>query len=85
MSGSNGTVIADLEKNATERVRVTLTEYNGRNLCDIRVYTEYKSSGEVGPTKKGVSLRVEMLPALIAALTEAHGKAVASGGGGGGR
>ena len=77
MSGSNGngTVIADLEKNASERVRVTLTEYNGRALCDVRVYTEYKTTGEIGPTKKGISFRVEMLPALIAALTEAHGKA----------
>lgn len=83
MSASNGagTVVADLEKNATERVRITLTEYNGRDLCDIRVYTEYKTTGEIGPTKKGVSLRVEMLPALISALTEAHAKAVAAGGG----
>lgn len=83
MSGGtgNGTVIADLEKNASERVRVTLTEYNGRALCDVRVYTEYKTTGEIGPTKKGVSVRVEMLPALISALTEAHAQATASGGG----
>ena len=84
----DGILIADLEKNATERTRVQLVTYNGRHLVDARVFTTYKSSGQIGPTKKGISVRVDQLPALIAALTEAHSRAAAlgwTGDGAGGR
>lgn len=74
-NSGDGILIADLEKNATERTRVQLVTYNGRHLVDARVFTEYKSSGEIGPTKKGISVRVDQLDALIDALTAARTKA----------
>ena len=61
-------IIAQFEKNATEVVRVSLTEYRGRKLIDIRVY--YDDSGEYRPTKKGVSLSVDVYPDLKRALLE---------------
>ena len=54
-------LIEQFEKNATEVVRVSLTEYRGRKLVDVRVYYS-DSEGQYRPTKKGVSLSVDVYP-----------------------
>jgi Transcriptional Coactivator p15 (PC4) len=60
-------LIAQFEKNATEVVRVSLTEYRGRKLVDVRVhYTD--DEGQYRPTKKGVSLSLEIYPDFKRAL-----------------
>jgi hypothetical protein len=51
-------VIAQFEKNATEVIRISLTEYRGRKLIDARVYYS-DDEGQFRPTKKGISLAVE--------------------------
>jgi len=69
-------VIATLEKNRRERVRVALDEFEGVKLIDLRVTVEMTTtSGLYSPTKKGLSLRVEQLPALVVALVAAEAKA----------
>lgn len=50
-------VITQFEKNATEVVRVSLTEFRGHKLIDMRVYYS-DDEGQYRPTKKGVSLSV---------------------------
>jgi len=62
-------LIAQFEKNATEVVRVSLTEYRGRKLVDVRVYYS-DDEGQYHPTKKGVSLSVEVYPDFKRALLE---------------
>jgi len=62
-------LIAQFEKNATEVVRVSLTEYRGRKLLDVRVYYS-DDEGQYRPTKKGVSLSVEVYPDFKRALLE---------------
>jgi hypothetical protein len=62
-------LIAQFEKNATEVVRVSLTEYRGRKLVDVRVYYS-DDEGQYRPTKKGVSLSVEVYPDFKRALLE---------------
>lgn len=52
-------VIAQFEKNATEVVRISLTEYRGHKLIDMRVYYS-DDEGQYRPTKKGVSLSVNL-------------------------
>lgn len=70
------TVIAVLPKNRRESLRIALDQYQGSNLVDLRVVVELsESSGLATPTRKGVALRVEMLPALIEALGKAEAKA----------
>ena len=54
-------LIEQFEKNATEVVRVSLTEYRGRKLVDVRVYYS-DSEGQYRPTKKGVSLSLDVYP-----------------------
>jgi hypothetical protein len=60
-------VIAQFEKNATEVVRVTLTEYRGHKLFDMRVYYS-DDEGQYRPTRKGVSLSVGLYPEFKRAL-----------------
>jgi predicted phosphoadenosine phosphosulfate sulfurtransferase len=50
-------VIVQFEKNATEVVRVSLTEYRGHKLVDLRVYYS-DDEGQYRPTKKGIALAV---------------------------
>jgi len=54
-------LIEQFEKNAAEVVRVSLTEYRGRKLVDVRVYYS-DAEGQYRPTKKGVSLNVDVYP-----------------------
>ena len=73
-------VIANLEKNRQERLRIALDQYQGVDLIDIRVTTRMTEATDVwSPTKKGLSLRVVMLPDLIAALQRAEADARALG------
>ena len=51
-------LIAQFEKNATEVVRVSLREFRGRKLVDVRVYYT-DDEGEYRPTRKGISLSVD--------------------------
>ncbi len=73
---SQPTVIAVLPKNRRESLRIALDQYQGSNLVDLRVVVELsETSGLATPTRKGVALRVEMLPDLIEALGKAEAKA----------
>ena len=60
-------LIAQFEKNATEVVRVSLTEYRGRKLVDVRVHYA-DDEGQYRPTKKGVSLSLDVYPDFKRAL-----------------
>jgi hypothetical protein len=61
-------------KNNSETVRVTANTFQGHDLIDIRIYAKNFSTGEVGPTRKGISLNVDVVPELINALTWALGQ-----------
>ena len=65
----NGNVITSFQKNALEEVRVSLSEYKGHNLVDIRIYY-VDDKGEKRPTKKGISLSVELYASLKKAIDE---------------
>ncbi len=60
----------DIAKNTLEVIRVQRTEYRGKALVDVRVWTHKDSTptGELIPTKKGVSFRRELLPEVVKAL-----------------
>ena len=64
-------VIKDIEKNASNKIRISLTEFKGYDLVDLRVYYE-DEEGEYKPTKKGIALKPEMIPLVIEGLQEAE-------------
>ena len=56
----------------------SLGSYAGLKLVDVRTFMDLRD-GVRRATKKGVSLKVERLPELIAALELAHAEAVTRG------
>src|SRR4051794_20130335 len=60
---ADGTLIATIEKNVSEEIRVSLTEFKGHSLVDVRVFA---GDGERRATKKGVTFNVSKLSDVIA-------------------
>ena len=67
--------ITTIEKNKREEIRIALTAYQGHDLCDVRVFAEPYAGDEWISTKKGISLSVAKLPALIEGLQVAEREA----------
>jgi hypothetical protein len=63
-------VISQVTKNARETVFLSLSEYKGHRLIDIRVHVPGDEEGDWVPTRKGVSLAVGLYPAFKQALAE---------------
>jgi len=63
-------LIAEFNKNAGEVVRIQLTEYDGKQLLDIRVWVQ-NDKGEFVPTRKGISLRIDLVDSLKVAIDKA--------------
>ena len=65
----SGTLIAVVPKNQREEIRVSIDQFKGTELLDVRIFANFDDGdGERRPTKKGISVKVERLPELIAAL-----------------
>ena len=67
-----GPVIACIEKNRSQDVRIRLCELHGQMYVDVRVFTEVKGDDVRHPTKKGVALKVERVPELVDGLLSAE-------------
>jgi hypothetical protein len=64
--------IAIIAKNSIEDIRVMWSEYKGHRYLDIRVYIEIEGKADKVPTKKGVTLRPDLIPELMKALESAQ-------------
>jgi hypothetical protein len=69
-------VIATFAKNARETVRVMLTTFQKRDLLDIRSCIQ--GDKELVPTKKGITISIDLIPKLIEALNKAEEELKAS-------
>lgn len=67
-------LIAKIEKNNTEEVRVQLRKWKDRWNIDVRVYYPEKN-GTMAPAKAGIALSVDKLPELEEAITAAAERA----------
>ena len=77
---SSQSALATIRKNALEEIRVGLSEFNGHDLLNIRIWTEPRNGGaERIPTKAGICCNVRLLPELIDALQKAEAQARAGG------
>ena len=59
--------VIEIQKNAVETIRVHPGECEGVDLIHARIWYG-DPTGEVRPTKKGLSLRPELWPEVIAAI-----------------
>jgi hypothetical protein len=66
--------IARFEKSSYEEVRVDISEWKTQKYLNLRVWINprYEQDGEPKPTKKGITLNIELLPKLIEALKKAE-------------
>lgn len=67
--------VASVGKNAREEIRVVLDEFKGSQLVDMRAFASFSAANVPMPTKKGLSIRAEILPELIHALEKARDEA----------
>ena len=58
----------DMMKTESGRLRLSRSEFKGVERIDVRHFYLDKDSGEFKPTKKGVSIPIEKIPALIKRL-----------------
>lgn len=63
-------VISQVTKNAREVVFLSLSEFKGHRLIDIRVHVPGDQEGDWVPTRKGVSLAVGLYPSFKKALAQ---------------
>lgn len=63
-------LIGEIQKNSTERIRVSTEVYKDHEFIDVRVYFD-GGSGELKPTKKGIAIAPEKVNALIDLLKKA--------------
>ncbi len=68
------THIATIRKNVREDLRVTLDEFRGHHLLNLRVWFDVGDE-EQRPGKQGVAIRLDLLPHIRAALFEAEERA----------
>jgi hypothetical protein len=62
-------LLYEFEKNAAERVRAELTNWNGRDVFNLRVFFDAgNGTPDWRPTKKGLTIRTELIPDLKKAV-----------------
>ena len=70
-NGDNGrSELARLERSQAQHVVASDSLYRGVHRFDLREWSNYPHGGEHRPTKKGISLTVDELPAMIVAMQE---------------
>jgi len=57
-----------IKKNSRESIVISQTEFKGNALVDMRIFFTNKD-GDLSPTKKGLSIRLEKLDELVATLS----------------
>lgn len=68
----NNKLIYEFRKNATEKIKVELSNYRGIEVINIRVY--YNSDvakDEWKPSPKGITMRADLIPELKKAIDKA--------------
>lgn len=62
-------LVKTFEKNKFQEIRVSVTEYQGNDLIDIRTWTLPQGSTEKVATAKGISINVKLFPQLKEAVS----------------
>ncbi len=67
---SNNILIAKIRKSSVSEVWVVVKEYQGKTSCDVREYFHPPDKNEWLPTKKGISIPVELVGQAVDAADE---------------
>ncbi|MDD2866679.1 MAG: transcriptional coactivator p15/PC4 family protein [Candidatus Omnitrophota bacterium] len=61
-------VVKTFEKNKFQEIRIGITQYQGNDLIDLRIWALNQGGQEKVPTAKGISLNVKLFPHLKEAV-----------------
>jgi hypothetical protein len=71
LMSENAQLIHSFPKNPLEEIRISLTMFKKKQYLDLRVY--YKGDdGEYHPSKKGLTLSLDLMPDLEEAVRKAR-------------
>lgn len=73
-------ILYQFARNQDERVYFSLREYKQRKYIDLRIFYQPKDGDEMRPTKKGVTLSLELLPELKKGIVACEKKLLAAAG-----
>lgn len=62
-----GQIIADIERNSREIIRIEVSEFKGKELINLRIWYSH-FDGSYRPTQKGVALDISKYDDLKAAI-----------------
>jgi len=62
-----GAIIADINKNAREIVRIDVSEFKEKEYINIRIWF-HDVDGQTKPTQKGIALSVDQYEELLKAV-----------------
>ncbi len=71
LAAASGTEIGRFRKSATEEVIVSVETFHGREVVNARVWWTNPETGEILPSRKGLTITTDKLPALLNLLTRA--------------
>ncbi len=63
-------LIAKINRSVKEDIRISLTEFKRKRYIDIRSYFEVEEGKERVPTRKGITISVNMYPELKRAIAD---------------
>ena len=66
-------IIAVIGKSATQELRISLDDFRGMKLLNIRTW--YTANGKKIPGRQGIAIQIRRLPELRDALLEAEARA----------
>jgi hypothetical protein len=69
-TSDNERAVLDVQKSATQRIRIAHRWYKGRRYVDVRLMVADRA-GDFVLTRQGISIRPELLAAIIQGLTMA--------------
>ncbi len=67
-------IVGAFKKSATEEIRLALRNFKGKSYLDLRVYFRAEGMAEFKPTKKGLTMAVELAPELEKAFRGVQSK-----------
>ncbi len=68
----NEKIIGEIEKNSSQKIRVSSKNYKGHDFIDIRIFYQDEVEDDYKPTKKGIAIAPDKLEGLIALLRKAQ-------------
>jgi hypothetical protein len=65
-----GDIVCELQKNSREKVVFTLNSFRGKQYLDLRLFVAGENGGPDIPTRKGLTLAVDLYPQFRRALDQ---------------